>query len=152
MRINVNYCTISFHFISWDILSVTLDLLQDPLLGSRMLGGFECWAEWSVWMGGPGFVGRVCSWGWIAVEIQQLIYQYKVLYYEKKTREKKTREKKFLLFFNQTVQMLFSFGAFPRCFDQLTVGPPLSRGSCLTGSPCLVLRSCSGLQGVGRGS
>ena len=71
-------------------------------------------------MGGGWVCRAVCSWGWIAVEIQQLIYQYKVLYYEKEAREKK-----FSLFFNQTFQMLFSFGAFPGCFDQLTVGPSL---------------------------
>ena len=65
---------------------------------------------------------------------------------------RKKREKNFFLFFfSQTVQMLFSFGAFPGCFDQLTVGPLSSRGSCLDGSPCLVLESCSGLRGAERG-
>ena len=59
-----------------------------------MLGGVVCLDGW-VWVGG-GIVGRVCSWRGIAVEIQQLIYQYKVLYYEIKERE---REKKIFLFF-----------------------------------------------------
>ena len=61
-----------------------------------MLGGVVCLDGW-VWVG-DGIVGRVCSWRWIAVEIQQLIYQYKVLYYEIKERE---REKKIFLFFFQ---------------------------------------------------
>ena len=88
-------------------------------------GGFECWAGWSVWMGGwvwvvGRFVGCVCSWEWITVEIQHLIYQYKVL--------KKRGENFLFSFFSQTVRMLFSFGTFLGCFDQLTVGPPLFPG------------------------
>ena len=112
-----------------------------------MLGGVVCLDGW-VWVGG-GFVGRVCSWGWIVLEIQQLIYQYKVLYYGKKEREKNF----FLFFVSQTVQMLFSFGVFPGCFDQLTplLDPLTSRGSFLDGSSCLVLESCSGLRGAERG-
>ena len=35
-----------------------------------MLGGVVCLDGW-VWVG-DGFAGRVYSWGWIAVEIQQL--------------------------------------------------------------------------------
>ena len=102
-----------------------------------MLGGVVCLDGW-VWVGGR-LVGH---WGWIASEIQHLIYQYKLL---------KKEGENFPLFFSQTVQMLFSFGAFPGCFDQLTVGPPLFLGSCLDGSPCLVLESCSGLWGAERG-
>ena len=78
MRINVNYCTIRFHFLG-HFISHT-GLAPGPSIGiagvgaalSAGRGGLFGW----VGLGGGGFVGRVCSWGWIAVEIQQLIYQY----------------------------------------------------------------------------
>ena len=130
------------HFISHT------GLASGPSIGIAGVGAALSagWGGLFGWVGldGGRFVGRVCSLGWIAVEIQHLIYQYKVL---------KKRGKNFplLIFFSQTVQMLFSFGAFPGCFNQLTDGPLSSWGSCLDGSPRLVLESCSGLWGAERG-
>ena len=63
----------------------------------------------------------------------------------------KEREKNFFYSSQSDSSNAVLFGAFLRCFDQLTVGPLLFPGSCLDGLPCLALESCSGLRGAGRG-